>query len=116
MLRQAQTKLQGAFDYATAPTQSETTKMAVITGVALTYGLCELIKDGVNLELLGPCMVLLLSGGSLVRKEGAGALVFSAMETSMSLYKQGVTFYNNFRKPAVPAGEVHDAPVMKKTS
>ena len=116
MLRQAQTKLNTAFDYATAPTQSETTKMAVITGVALTCGLFELIKDGVNLELIGPGLVLLLSAGSLIRKEGTGALVVKTMETGTSLYNQGITFYNNLRKPATPAADAHDAPIMKKSS
>ncbi len=110
MLRKGQTVLRDAYDYATAPNQTETQKLAVITATAAGWVLWELAKDGLNLEVLAPATVLLLSGGSLVRKEGAANLAFKAMETGASIYNSGVTLYNNFKaKPAAPKEEVTEA-------
>lgn len=107
MLRKGQAALRGAYDYATAPNQTETQKLAVITAAATGWALWELAKDGLNLEVLAPATVILLSGGGLVRKEGAANLVVKALETGSSLYNSGLTFYNNFKaKPAAPNEEV----------
>ena len=115
MLRKGQEAFRAVADYTTAPSESETKKLATITALATTWALWELCKDGLNLELVAPAAVLLVSGGSLVRKEGMANLTMKTFETAGSIYHSGVTLYNNWKNKA-PAQAPTEAPTISKKS